>query len=511
MRKTKTLLIFPPLTVDPSDYPLPHPPLGLAYLAAVLEKDHFPVKILDALALGINQAKRKKGGFLRVGLEKKEIKKAIADFQPQLVGVWCGSTAHAPDSHEIAAWVKEIDPKILVVFGGAHATLCPSLVLLDTNVDLIVAGEGELTLLELVKRLEAGKDFDDLSGTYQRKRGKIVTNPQRRFITNLDDLPLPARHLLPMEVYLRGQAKTREFSMRTPRTAMITSRGCPMNCYFCSVNVLWGRNWRPRTPESVVGEMEHLIETYGVKEFYMIDDNVTVDKKRVIKICELIRRKGLDIRWTCPSGTAIWTMDKEVLTKMKESGVYRLTFGIESGCPKTLKSIRKPITLEKAKKTIALCNQLGFWTLSTFIIGFPKETGEDIEETINWAINSGLDFASFYIATPYPGTDLHQEFIKEGLLKKGSLPYLSVNTAAFKTLHFTRKELTDWKNKAFRRFFTAQMKRYLNPFFALPHFGRKIGSFEDLVYLGKVFRNSLQIGVQGLKTGQFRTHYKKAK
>lgn len=508
MRKTKALLIFPPLTVDLADYPLPHPPLGLAYLAAVLEKHDFPVKILDALALGINRAKKRKKGFLKVGLSKGEIKKAIVDFQPNLVGVWCGSTTHAPDSHAVAAWVKEIDSRILVVFGGAHATLCPEQVLLDSNVDLVVVGEGEITLLELTRRLEAKKDIDGLTGTCQRKGRKMMINRQRKFIKNLDELPLPARHLLPMDVYLRGQAKTQEFSLRTPRTAMLTSRGCPMNCYFCSLNALCGRYWRPRSPESVVGEMEHLIKTYGVKEFYMIDDNVTVDKKRVIKICDLILKKGLDVRWSCPTGTAIWTMDKEVLTKMRASGVYRLTFGIESGCPKTLKTIRKPISLSKVKETIALANRLGFWTNSTFIIGFPKETKEDVEETINWVVNSGLDFATFYVATPFPGTDLRQEFVEEGLLKEEERHYMSVNRAGYDTCYFTAEELNRLRDEAFRRFFSAQIKRYLNPFYSAPHLSRKVKSLAEMIYLGRVVKNALSMWAQSVRKGKFLVFYR---
>lgn len=511
MKKTKALLIFPPLTVAPSDYPSPDPPLGLAYLAAVLEQHQFPVKILDALALGIEKSRKKKGGFLKVGLSKREIKKVVADFKPRLVGVSCGSTANAPDSHEVAAWVKEVDPKITVVFGGAHATACASQVLADKNVDLVVLGEGEETFLELAERLESKRKIDDLLGTCVRKKRKIITNSRRDFIANLDNLPDPARHLLPMEIYLQRQMMTREFSMRTPRTNIVTSRGCPGNCVFCSIHAIWGHRWRPRSPERVVAEMEHLKEKYGIREFYVLDDSVSIDKKRLIKICDLIIERQLNIKWAAPNGVALWTLNEEVLKKMKKSGFYRITFGIESGCPQTLRFIRKPIILKKAKEIIDLCNRLGLWTHSTFIIGFPGETREDIEESVAWIINSGLDFATFYIATPYPGTDLHDEFVKQGLLKKGEekkMRYSSVNVSGYDTSSLTKEELNQLRDEAYGRFFAAQAKRYLNPFYAASHLTRKMYYFEDLRYFLKILNSVLGMKAKALITGKFQTHHK---
>jgi magnesium-protoporphyrin IX monomethyl ester (oxidative) cyclase len=188
MKKTRTLLIFPPFTVSSSDYPTPDPPLGLAYLAAFLERKGYPVKILDALALGIEQARKKKGGLLKVGLSDQEIKKAIIDYQPDVVGISCAYTAHAPDAHSVAALVKAVKPKTLVVFGGAHATVCAPLVLKDKNVDLVVLGEGELAFFEIVSRVEKRQSFTKVPSTTQRQGRNVITNPRQEFIANLDDL-----------------------------------------------------------------------------------------------------------------------------------------------------------------------------------------------------------------------------------------------------------------------------------------------------------------------------------
>lgn len=511
MKKTKVLLIYPFFTVSPSDYPTPDPPLGLGYLAAVLEKHQYPVKILDALALGIEQAKKIKGGLLRVGLSEKEIRRAITDFQPDIVGISCAFTIHAANSHEIAALVKKVNQKILVVFGGAHATACSSLVLKDKNVEVVVLGEGEMTFLDLVDHIDNKQDIRQVQGTCQKKGGKIIVNPRREYIANLDDLPDVAWHLLPMDKYLEKRKMTREFSMRHPRINIITSRGCPGNCIFCSIHAIWGHCWRPRSPERVVSEMEFLVKNYGVREFYVLDDNVSIRKDRLMKICELIIAKKLNIRWAPPNGVALWTLDRELLSKMKKSGLYRITFGIESACQKSLKFIRKPMNLAKAEEIIKISNDLGLWTHSTFIIGFSEETGEDIEQTVNWAINSDLDFASFYIATPYPGTDLKEEFIRLRLLKRGDeekMNYSSISVSGYDTVYFKRMELNCLRDEAYSRFFMARVKRYLNPFYSLPRLSKRIQSFEEFIYFFRLLDNVLGMKIKAKISGKFQSHLK---
>ncbi len=511
MKKTRVLLIFPPFTVSPSDYPTPDPPLGLGYIAAVLEKAGFPVKILDALALGIERAKKKKGGLLKVGLSKKEVQKVVAEYQPAVVGISCAFSAHAEDAHETAAWVKQMNPKILVVFGGAHATACASLVLRDKNVDVVVLGEGEMTLLDLVKKVEQGKGIGAVLGTVQRVGRKIKANPRREYVADLDSLPDVAWHLLPMNVYLKKQGKTREFSKRKPRTNIVTSRGCPGNCVFCSIHAIWGHQWRPRSPERVVAEMEMLIKQYGVREFYVLDDNVSLKKDRIAKICDLMLKRSLNVSWAAPNGVALWTLDKEVLRKMKRSGFYRITFGIESGCPKTLKFIRKPMFLDKARAMIKTANDIGLWTHSTFIIGFPEETRPEIEETISWTIKSDLDFVSYYIATPYPGTDLHQEFVRHHLLEKGEeekMNYSSISSSGYNTVHLTSKELNKIRDEAYGRFMNSRAKRYLNLFYSLPHLARKIHNFEEFTYFTRLLNNVFGMKLKSILTGKFQSHYK---
>lgn len=511
IKSTKTLLIFPPFTVSSSDYPTPDPPLGLGYLAAVLEKHRYPVKVLDALALGIDHAVRKEGGLLKVGLSKGEVKKFVRDFRPDIVGVSCSYTAHARDAHEVAGWVKEVNPKILIVFGGAHATACAPLVLKDKNVDVVVMGEGELTLLELVDKLEKGKGIKRIKGTCQRQGKRIIKNAKRDYVVNLDDLPDLAWHLLPMDIYLKNQEKTREFSKKRPRTNMITSRGCPGNCVFCSIHATWGHRWRPRSPKRVVDEMEYLVKTYGVREFYILDDNLTLQKDRLVKICDLILKKRLNVSWACPNGVALWTLDRQVLQKMKKSGFYRVTFGIESGCQKTLEFIRKPMVLEKAKEMINISNDIGLWTHSTFIFGFPRETKEEIEETINWAVNSELDFASFYIATPYAGTDLYAEFVKNGLLEEGDeekMDYSSLSVAGNDTCFLKRDELDALREKAYADFFADRTKRYLNPFYSLPHIRKKIKNFDELNYFLRLLNNVFGMKLKSITTGKFQSHFK---
>jgi len=278
----------------------------------------------------------------------------------------------------------------------------------------VVVGEGEETFLQLVDRYCKGEDYSELAGTALRIDGKVKANARRTLIEDLDRIPFPARDLMPMDKYF--EILKSPYLMRHPMTSVFSSRGCPYKCTFCSIHSVWERNWRKRSPENVVAELEHLVETYGVKEIAFLDDNLSVNRKRLHGICDLIIEKGLDIKWSTPNGTAYWTLDEEVLAKMKKAGCYRLTFGVESGCLETRNYMRKNVSLKKAIDMCKAANRLGMWTISTYIIGFPYETKEQILESLQFAIDSDTDWASFYLLMPFIGTGVYEDFKKEGIL-----------------------------------------------------------------------------------------------
>lgn len=480
----KVLLLNPFLTLYPDDPAGISPALGLGYLAAYLEQNNIEVAILDIAAEGVHKV-RKIGERLRYGLSRKEIEKRIKDYSPQIAAITCQSTLHAQDAHQTAKIVKEIDKNILVVMGGAHPSAAPEEVLKDENIDIVVKGEGEVTFLEIVKNFQEKKPLDKILGTFTRKQGNIVENPPRPFIKNIDILPFPARHLLPMDIYLKEMAKQSNYLMRQPGLTIISSRGCPGNCVYCSVRAVWGRLWRSRSPKNIVDEIETLIRDYGAGEIHFLDDSISVSKERLKGICDEIIKRKLNIKWTTPNGIAIWLLDKELLIKMKKAGCYRLTFGLESGNTEILHNyVGKHYNFEKATEIIKFCSSIGFWTVGTFIIGFPYETREQINDTVNFAISTELDFAVFYIANPFPGTPMYKDYEKEGLLPKSGAYEL---VRGCQTKHFSHKQLVILQAESFNRFMKSRLKNPLR-------FLNKIRSFEDLIYtlkLGKIFSKLL--------------------
>lgn len=508
----RILLFYPPMTIRGDDPTVPGmaAPLGLANIAAYIEREGYDVAICDALIEGLKVIKRGRG-WVRVGLSEKSIIERINYYKPDIVGVSVMFTAFAPDAHRLAKIVKGISPQTLVVFGGAHASVLPEDVLADKNVDLVVIGEGEETFLEIVRRFERKKNLDNILGTAVRgKRGKVFINDPRSFIKDLDLLPFPARHLLPMDLYLRMSKKVEEESyvMRFPFTDVVSSRGCPNNCIYCAVPKIWGRTWRPFSAERVLREIDFLVKRYGIKEIHFLDDNISVSKTRLEKICDGIIKRKLDIKWTCPNGIAIWNLDKPLLKKMKKSGCYRLTFGIESGCPETQKFIRKNLNLPKAKKIMRIASDLGMWTFSTYIIGFPYETKRAMDETFDYAINSYSDFVGFILLMPFPGTDVTEIMINEGLIKETDFKEIKIFKlfSGYKgtvTKYFTPAELEYIQSGAHKRL---MVSRLLWPITRPITLLKKIQSFEDLKYAIRIMKNYLYMFISTIKIGEFKTH-----
>jgi len=499
----RILLISPPMTVYNSDLTIPGyvVPLGIAYVASYVreksKRDRWEcfLKILDCLAEGqfIVMKHHNKSQY---GLSEEQILRRISEFRPDVVGISCQYTAYASDAHNVCRLVKKIDPAIFVVLGGAHCSISPETELKDSNVNAVVFGEGEETFYELVYRLSNNFSIENILGmAIRNKDGKIIKNNSRQFLNDLDALPYPARDLLAMPIYLNVGIRASNL-MRKPATTMITSRGCPYQCSFCSIHSVWGYGWRSRSPKNVVDEIEYLKKNYGINEIHFLDDNIGINRERMKNLCKEIIKRNIDIKWTTPNGIAHWLLTEEILDLMKASGCYRITLGIESGSERTRKFIGKDpshaINLDQALRIIKHANKIGLWTISTFILGFPDERLEDIMDTIDFAIRSNLDLAVFFLAGPFPGTKLYDVAKQEGLLSwdfsevydstMQTVDYSEVGRAlgagGFDTKHFTHEELQVLQTYAFRRFFIATIKGYLNPI----KISHKIRSIEDLKF-----------------------------
>lgn len=478
----KILIINPFLTTLPDDPARPNPSLSLGYLAAYLER-YYEVKVLDVAAVG-KDITQQIGEKKRIGLTDDEIKNYLNDYKPDIVGITNPSTLHAQDAYDTAKIVKNVNKDILVVFGGAHASSNPVSVLCTREVDIVVIGEGEESLLEIARKHENRGNLSDIRGICVRDGEKIRYTQPREYIKDLDTIPFPARHLLPMDIYFETALKETNYAMRKRIATVITSRGCPGRCIYCAVKTVWGRKWRGRSPKNVVDEIEYLMKEYEVDEIHFLDDSMSVNKDRLSGICEEIVKRKLDIKWTTPNGIAVWLLNEPLVKKMKEAGCYRLTFGLESGNAETLNYLGKKYNFDHAKRVIKYAHRIGLWTIGTFIIGSPEEKMESIEDTIKFAINSYLDFAVFYIANPFPGTEMFEIYKKAGLLDGISADQI---VRGVSTKHFTHDELVGIQGKAFSSFIKSRMFkpwRGINKIRSLEDFGYSIRLASRIIHMG---------------------------
>ncbi|HPJ17009.1 MAG TPA: radical SAM protein [Candidatus Woesebacteria bacterium] len=472
----KTLLIYPSVVCYGSGIVRPNLPIGLMYLSAYLKKNNVEVGLLDALAEGGDRQIRKKVG-VKYGLSDGEIKKRIVSFKPSVVGISTMFTAYYDDSIKLAKLIKKIDKKILVVMGGSHVSVDPETVAKNKYVDIVVYGEGEKTLLEIVK----GKNISEIDGIVYKKGKKIIKNKPRELIRNLDELPFPAWEMVDLSKYDLGGV----FNMKKPVFPIVSSRGCPGHCLYCSVNSVWRHCWRGRSAKNVVDEIELLNKKYLVKEIAFQDDSLSVDKERLKMIClELIKRK-LKIKWTTPNGIAHWTLDKDTLDLMKNSGCYRITFGIESGNPELRRWVGKPYSLEQAKELTKYANKIGLWTLATNIIGFPYETKKEMDDTFEYSLKSDVDLAFFFRLGPRPGTPIYEIFKKEGWLMKDRKILFSEDVAC-RTKYFTGKEIIDFQKHYYKKFLINRLFRFYRIF-------GKIKSWDDFKYIVSIIGHGVRL------------------
>jgi magnesium-protoporphyrin IX monomethyl ester (oxidative) cyclase len=437
----KLLLVQPPFTLLRDEAKGCQVPLGLAYLAAVMEH-RIQVRVLDAIADGYTTEVEVDGESFTYGLSDQAIRTAMIEYAPDVVGVSCLFSTQWRNAHRICRLAKEISSETITVMGGAHPSATPTQTLADPNVDVVVLGEGEQVFPQLIELLQTGQTAR-VAGIAYRDGEAIRINPRSPFINDLDTLPFPARHLLPMSKYFAINRPHGTMSRFSPNTSIITSRGCPARCVFCSIHNIWGRKFRARSPGNVLDELEQLEGDYGVREVHFEDDNLTYDRARALQIFNGMVARGLHLAWAAPNGLAIHTLDEQLLQAMKASGCYRLHLAIESGDPDVLQRImRKPLRLEKVPPIVAAARSLGLEVEVFFVVGLPGETREQIRRTFDFADRLRADHTSFYIATPYPGTDLEQLCRAKGYISPDlSFENLRVRRGNISTSEFTAAEL----------------------------------------------------------------------
>ncbi len=363
-------------------------PHGLAVIAACLEKAGVEVRVLDTSAEVLTPG---------------QLKEFIASGNYDYIGI-TATTFIITDALAIARICRETSPEAKIIFGGVHPTIFPEEVLSNDFVDLVVRGEGEEAVTDLLS-----KKPEEIPGLSYKKDGKVFHNPVRPFVKDLDSLPMPAYHLFPVEKYHPALGGYR----RLPSISMITSRGCPGQCTFCYKD-MFGRTVRSRSPESLYAEILLLKKNYGIKEIVFYDDTFTVYKDRVLAFCELLIREKADISWSCMS--RIDFINGEMLTAMKKAGCHQICYGVESGDETILKNIKKPLSFKRTEEVCALTRKAGMSLRLSFMLGNPGETEASMQKTIQLALRLDPDIVQFNITTPYPGSAMFDWAKEKGYL-----------------------------------------------------------------------------------------------
>lgn len=397
-------------------------PMEIAYVAALLEKQH-EVQIIDSANEGWKNFEQIDETKCRQGLTNKDLAARIKQFSPDVVGVTVSFSGWWKTAYEVCSIAKSNNKDVITVLNGLHPSARPVECLEQPFIDFVVRGEPEYTTLELIQALDKeSKDFKKIRGFGYKENGKTIVTEPRPPIEDLDSLPFPARHLLPMEVYFSAvKATAKRGEINKNWTTLTTSRGCPYNCVFCSIHTVMSRKWRARSPQNVIAELEQVVDAYGVKQLDFVDENMTLDKKRMESICDLMVERGLDIQWFTPNGVRADTLDENLLRKMKASGCKKIRVAPESGVQRVVDNIvKKNLDLMAVERAVILSKKVGIKVGCFFVIGLIGETKEDIEQTIVFAQKLkrlGADSFYFSYAMPVYGTELYEQAKNGGFLR----------------------------------------------------------------------------------------------
>jgi radical SAM superfamily enzyme YgiQ (UPF0313 family) len=406
-------------------------PLGTLYVAASMLKAGHEVRFIN-------------GAFMK----HEEILKEVSAFRAEFAGIY-STTFGWKRALKTAADIKRLNRDIFITVGGPYPIAMQERCLEDSrDIDAVVTGEGEITVVEMLDRLSHGKGLDGVEGVAFREGDRIIKNPPRPLITDLDSLPFPARELLGnADDYIPPPATYR----RRPVAVIITSRGCNRRCIFCfQIDRTRKSGIRFRSIENVMEEIE-LCLRQGYREIKFIDDTLAADYTRAMALAKEIKRRGLDFTWF--ASACVNQVDRPLLKAFKEAGCWAILLGAESGVQKNLNTIKKGITLEQTRRAVKWAKDAGLTVYTPFIFGIPGETFEEALKTIEFAIELDPDIANFHALTPFPGTELYDNIEKYGSMSDDFEDF-TYQGAAFTPYTMKREEIALLRQIAFRRFYS---------------------------------------------------------
>lgn len=451
MVKHRVLLINPP-GIEQTGFN--NPPLGLLYLAGTLKKYGIEVKVLDGFFSGW-----------------KEIKKTIKIFKPTIVGTTC-LTIYRFSSYKVLKLAKEINPQIITILGGAHATLMHTQIIKNYPfIDLIVRGEGEQTLLKITR----GRPFKKIQGITYSEDEEVVINKPQKYVKNLNKIPFPAWEMVNLSRYAPIPAFIAGYNgidfRKIPRIPVIFSRGCVGHCNFCSTWMIWC-GWRGRSGKNMADEVELLYKKHRMKHFIFADDCMTVDNKETIDFCNEIKKRNLKIAFNLQTRTD--AVNSEVLEKLKEAGCYCISYGIESGSPKMLKTMDKANTVKNSERAIFLTKKAGIKVCAQMITGSLGETIQTINQSIRFLQRTNPDFVmtlgGLWI---YPGTKIYHYLKARGKINDDY--WLKPNPLMVYRSHFSQLQIRYFKlNMERRKLVNPSKKTWHSPFFLLFFYSEKM-------------------------------------
>lgn len=403
-------------------------PISLPQIGAVLLADHFEVKIFD---------------FMVEEADFSQSVAIVAKEKPDLVIINFSTLTYSGDK-EFARQIKEKLPEAHLSAIGVHVTALSERTLKETELDSVIRGEPELTALALAKALKNKKDLNRVLGLSFKTGRQIQHNPDRPPIEDLDQLPFAARELLRNERYFAPVHNR-------PYTLVITARGCPNKCTFCTARLYYGDKFRVRRPQKVVAEIDEAVNRFKIKDFMMWADTFTLDKKFVMEFCRLIQKKHLKIEWLCNG--RVNSVDLEMLLAMKAAGCKGIAYGVESGVQKILNNVKKGTTLAQIENAFALTRQAGLESLAHVIFGLPGETKETIKETCRFINKIDPDYAQFYAAVPFAGTEFYRQAQKFGWIATDNWDQYEINQAVIATPKLAQQDLAKARRQAIFRFY----------------------------------------------------------